>query len=181
MTSLDELHKIRVKNSSKLPKGVRSSPKTAIFVGTLTGQKSEIFTKSWPSLISIKSTSFERFWHVHLSLIVLRASRSPKVGVLATKRSVLPHFNMQRLHKPLWSCNSANCYPILMKIGTQTNIDMISPKNSSPGVRRHFPRWPPPPCWKTFEGCNSAISHSILRKFSTQIAIDILSVKHSTW
>ncbi len=51
-----------------------------------------------------------------------------------------------------------------MKFGTQANKDMLSPKHSSPTVRRNFPRWPPPPCRKTLEWCVWAVFDAISKK-----------------
>jgi hypothetical protein len=82
--------------------------------------------------------------------------------------------------KNLEGCISAIHQLILMKFGTQTKLDMLSPKNSTMTLRRHLPRWPPPPCRKTRDGCLSAIIDAILMKFGTQAKIDMLSRKIST-
>jgi hypothetical protein len=53
-------------------------------------------------------------------------------------------------------------------------------KNRSLEVRRHFSRWPPPPCWKTLEGCISANFDPTLMKFCTQTDNNMLNQKNST-
>jgi hypothetical protein len=83
---------------------------------------------------------------------------------------------MLRPHKTLQRCRSAIYDPILIKFGTQINDNMLSSKNASPTVRRHFARWPPPPRCKTFEGCILAIYDPILMKFGTQVNDNMLSI-----
>ena len=58
--------------------------------------------------------------------------------------------------------------PILMKFGICTENHMLSSKNAKAAVYGHFPRWPPPPSWKSMKCYKTGKYCRILMKFETQ-------------
>jgi len=55
-----------------------------------------------------------------------------------------------------------------MKFGICTENHMLSSKNAKAAVYGHFPRWPPPPSWKSMKCYKTGKYCRILMKFETQ-------------
>jgi hypothetical protein len=81
--------------------------------------------------------------------------------------------------KSVASSNSAIYHPILMKFGTQTKKNILSPKNAKPEVSRQFPRWPTPPSLNYLELLYLAIYHPILMKLDTQTKKNVVNLKNA--
>jgi hypothetical protein len=67
--------------------------------------------------------------------------------------------------------------PIMMKFCTQTEKNVLNPKNTKPEVCGHFQKRPPPPSWNSMKRCKSAIYRPILMKFGSHTMKNMLSQK----
>jgi hypothetical protein len=101
----------------------------------------------------------------------------PKMGILPLKEAFYPILASKNCINHSQPCISANYDPILMKLGTQTDFDMLSTMNLTLGVWRQFPGWPPRPCWKVLGGFISTNYRPILMKTGTQTNDNKLSPK----